>query len=61
MFHLPHLMYALAAFYAVTGVVIVHRLHKPTCRICLFRQACPNRPLDFPDPRRKPCYDRDQR
>lgn len=60
MFHLSHLMYALAACYVVAGILILRRLRKPTCRICLFRQGCPDRPDDFPDPGRKPCYDRDQ-
>lgn len=57
MFHLSHWMYALTAFYTGFAAVMVHRLRKPTCRICLYRHDCPNRPDGFPDPTRKPCYE----
>jgi len=60
MFHVSHWMYALVAFYTVLAVVIVRRLRKPTCRICLFRQGCPNRPDRLPDPSCKPCYEREK-
>ncbi len=52
---------ALTAFYTVVGVVIVRRAYKPTCRICLFRQSCPNRPRDDPRFKGKPCWSRDER
>ena len=44
------------ALYGVLGVVIVRRLRKPTCRICLFRQSCPNRESDYSEPTRKQCW-----
>ncbi len=50
---------ALAAFYTVVGVVIVRREYKPTCRICLFRQSCPNRQRDYLKSTGKPCWSRD--
>ena len=51
---------ALAAFYAVVGVVIVPRAYKPTCRICLFRQFCPNRQGEHLNSAGKPCRHDDQ-
>ena len=37
----------LGALYAVLGVVIFRRLRKPTCRVCLLRQFCPNRESEY--------------
>ena len=51
---------ALAAFYTVVGVVIVRRAYKPTCRVCLFRQFCPNRQREHLNSAGKPCWNRDQ-
>jgi hypothetical protein len=42
-FHLPRLLYTLAAVYNVVAVVILRRLFQPNCRICLHRHTCPNR------------------
>jgi hypothetical protein len=57
---LSPIILALAAFYAVVGVVIVRRVRKPTCRVCLFRQFCPNRQGEYLDSAGKPCWSRDQ-
>lgn len=46
----------LTALYAVFGVAVVRRLRKPTCRVCLFRQSCPNRELEYAEPKRKQCW-----
>lgn len=54
------IMLALAAFYTVLGVVIVRRAHKPTCRVCLFRQFCPNRQREHFNSVGKPCWSHDQ-
>lgn len=43
MFSLHHLMYGLAAFYGVLGVVVFRLARKPSCRNCLSRDDCPNR------------------
>ena len=51
---------ALGAFYTVVGVVIVRRAYKPTCRVCLFRQFCPNRQGEHLNSAGKPCWGRDQ-
>jgi hypothetical protein len=46
---LSHWMYPLAGFYAAIGLLIVRLARRPTCRVCLHRCVCPNRPLtDFP-------------
>ncbi len=34
---------ALLALYTVFGIVVIRRFRKPTCRVCLYRQLCPNR------------------
>ena len=57
---LSPIILALAGFYTVVGVVIVRRAFKPTCRICLFRQYCPNRQGENLNLRGKPCWSRDQ-
>jgi hypothetical protein len=57
--HSPVIL-ALAAFYTVVGVVIVRRAFKPTCRVCLFRQFCPNRHGEYFNSVGKPCWSRDQ-
>ena len=50
---------AITAFYTVFGVVIIRRVCKPTCRICLFRQFCPNRQREHLKLTGKPCWGRD--
>ena len=35
--------YLLAAFYTVIGGVILWRVSKPSCRMCVHRGYCPNR------------------
>lgn len=57
---LSPLMLALGAFYTVVGVVIVRRTYKPTCRVCFFRQFCPNRQSGHLQFAGKPCWSRDQ-
>jgi hypothetical protein len=54
------LILALAGFYGVLGVVIIRRVLKPTCRVCLFRQSCPKRQCEHPTVTSKPCWSRDQ-
>jgi len=44
MFPLPQLEYCLAAFYGVLALFILMLARRPTCRICLHRGYCPNRP-----------------
>ena len=53
---LSPILFGIAAFYAALGVVIVRRFRKPTCRVCLLRQSCPNRQLEYADPTRKQCW-----
>jgi hypothetical protein len=57
---LSPMVLALGAFYTVVGVVIVRRVCKPTCRVCLFRQFCPNRQGEHLNSAGKPCWSRDQ-
>lgn len=40
---LVHLGYFLAAFYSLLGLFILRLAFKPSCRICLLRDHCPNR------------------
>jgi hypothetical protein len=40
---LPLLLSLLVASYAVAGLIVLHQASKPTCRVCLFRNLCPNR------------------
>lgn len=47
---------ALATLYVVLGFVIFRRLRKPTCRVCLLRQSCPNRELEHFDAARTQCW-----
>ena len=42
---LPHWMYPLAGFYAAFGLLILRMARTPSCRVCLLRSECPNRPL----------------
>jgi hypothetical protein len=44
------------ALYTVLAVVTFRRLRKPTCRVCLNREFCPNRELEHADPNRKQCW-----
>ena len=44
MFSVPHLIYGLAGFYGLVGVVVFRLARKPSCRNCLNRSHCPNRP-----------------
>ncbi len=55
---LSPIILALGAFYTVFGVVIVRRAYKPTCRVCLFRQFCPNRQSGHLQFAGKPCWSR---
>ena len=57
---LSPIVLALGAFYMVVGVVIVRRARQPTCRVCLFRQFCPNRQGGHLNSGGKPCWSRDQ-
>ena len=47
---------AVTALYGALGVVIVRRLRKPTCRICLYRGICPNRESEHGNATHKPCW-----
>jgi hypothetical protein len=42
---LSHWMYPLVGFYAAFGLLILRRARTPSCRVCLLRSECPNRPL----------------
>lgn len=46
----------LTALYTVFGLAIARSLRKPTCRVCLFRQSCPNRQLEYSEPARQQCW-----
>ena len=48
MLHASSLIYFFAAVYGIVGVVVLRRAFKPSCRICLHRDACPNREGDHP-------------
>lgn len=39
-----HWVYLLIAIYAVVGLVILRLARRPTCRVCVLRAECPNRP-----------------
>ncbi len=43
MFQLPHWIEALASFYGCLAVLFGYCAHKPSCRNCLYRHACPSR------------------
>jgi len=43
MISLLPLGYGLAAFYGALGLFILRLARKPSCRICLYRDYCPNR------------------
>jgi len=47
---LSHWMYPVAAFYAAIALVILRLARRPSCRVCLLRGECPNRPLTGPPP-----------
>jgi hypothetical protein len=47
---------SLTVLYVVFGAVMLRRLRKPTCRVCLFRQFCPNRESQHSKPTSKPCW-----
>ena len=53
-------VFAFAAASTFLAIVIVQRLRKPTCRICLFRRTCPNREVEYFDPTRNPCWSREK-
>ncbi len=53
---LSPVLLALAALYTVFGVVVVRRLRKPTCRVCLYRQFCPSRESEHTEKTNKPCW-----
>lgn len=57
--HAARLIYLLAAFLVACVVVIVRRLRKPSCRVCLYRAGCPDRKSPFLDRGGVPCYERD--
>jgi positive regulator of sigma E activity len=52
----PPVLIGIAAFYIALGVVVVRKVRKPTCRVCLLRKSCPNRNLEYADPARKQCW-----
>jgi hypothetical protein len=55
MFQASHLVFLLlAAVYSIIGVVVVRGAFKPNCRVCLYRQSCPNREGDHPSEAAKP-------
>jgi hypothetical protein len=58
-FHAAGLIYPFAALLAVFVAVTIRRLSKPSCRVCIFRGACPNRKTPFLDRGGIPCYERD--
>ena len=43
MFLLHHWMYALAVLYGLLGIVFYRLARRPTCRLCFYRDDCPNR------------------
>ena len=45
---LSHWMYPIAGVYAMLGIIFFRLSRRPTCRVCLFRAKCPNRPLAGP-------------
>ena len=57
MLSLPHWLYALAAFYGVISLGFARRAHRPTCRICAYRECCPIRQRAMWDPTTKHCYE----
>lgn len=54
MYRLPHLLDAIAAFYAALSILITYCACKPSCRICLHRDACPMRRRGVPQLLLKP-------
>ena len=50
------ILLTLAALYTVFGIVVVRRFRKPTCRVCLYRQVCPNRESLGADAKCQPCW-----
>jgi hypothetical protein len=57
MMHPSPVMYLFAVFYALFGVLVIRRMRKPTCRICLYRKGCPNRRSRFPGLGGVLCYE----
>jgi len=53
--HYPILL-ALAVLYTIAGIVIIRRFRKPTCRVCVYREFCPNRESEHSDATAKPCW-----
>ncbi len=53
---LSPIVLALAAFYSFVGAVIIRRFRKPTCRVCLYREFCPNRESENSGHSTKPCW-----
>ena len=49
MFSLHRLLYALAVFYVVLGVVFDRVARRPSCRLCFYRSDCPNRVAGLPE------------
>ena len=59
---LPLVGFALiaAGIYGWLGWVMVSRLRRPTCRVCLHRSYCPTRTQCERDPNAEHCYDREE-
>ena len=51
---LPHLIDALLAFYGALLILFTYCACKPSCRLCLHRQVCPNRRRGIPQLLLKP-------
>ena len=47
---------AMAVVSTVVTVAAVLRMRKPTCRVCLYREFCPNRESEHSKPASKPCW-----
>jgi len=50
------ILLTVAAVSTVFTVAAVRRLRKPTCRVCLYRQFCPNRESEYSSKSTKPCW-----
>jgi hypothetical protein len=48
MLHFPNFLYALGAAYGLLGAIFACQALKPSCRICVHRNSCPNREGSHP-------------
>ena len=48
MLSLPHFLYALGAAYCLLGAIVANQALKPSCRVCVHRNSCPNREGSHP-------------